>query len=254
MKNLYLLPASSSNNLAYLGSNGLRLGTAYTETNYCKPQNIYITSENEEPKLDDWGINKKNNVVFKSRGFSSTEETKKLHRKIILTTDERLIKEGVRQIDATFLEWFVKNSDCTYVEVTIETMFKGYSTYPEEMSTPPFFGNLKHKITIPKVQKEEGFCTNCNNDVCCCKIVRHTSIEEAARLYRKLHEFRVKKDRDQREQGFIDGAKWQQERSFSQEELLEHLNLLQSMSNSTADTFTDSEDRITKKWFNQFNR
>jgi hypothetical protein len=132
-------------------------------------------------------------------------------------------------------------------------MFKGYSTYPEEMSNCRF-GNLKHKITIPKVQKEEGFCTNPrNNDVCCCKIVRHTSIEEAARLYRKLHEFRVKKDRDQREQGFIDGAKYT-ERSFSQEELLEHLNLLQSMSNSTADTFTDSEDRITKKWFNQFNR
>jgi hypothetical protein len=43
-------------------------------------------------------------------------------------------------------------------------------------------------------------------------------------------------------------------KKFQPEELLEHLNLLQSMSNSTADTFTDSEDRITKKWFNQFNR
>jgi hypothetical protein len=62
-----------------------------------------------------------------------------------------------RQIDTTFLEWFVKNSDCTYVEVTIETMFKGYSTYLKKC---PFFGNLKHKIAIPKVQKEEGFCTN----------------------------------------------------------------------------------------------
>lgn len=39
--------------------------------------------------------------------------------------------------------------------------------------------------------------------------------------------------------------------SWTREEVLEELNLLYSMKNSTVDTFTDEEDRITMKWFNQ---
>jgi len=39
-----------------------------------------------------------------------------------------------------------------------------------------------------------------------------------------------------------------------EEEVLEHLNLLYSMKNSTVDTFTDNNDRITMKWFEQFKK
>lgn len=42
------------------------------------------------------------------------------------------------------------------------------------------------------------------------------------------------------------------QKSYDKEEVLEQLNLLYSMKNSTVDTFTDDEDRITEKWFEQF--
>jgi Txe/YoeB family toxin of Txe-Axe toxin-antitoxin module len=38
-------------------------------------------------------------------------------RKIILTTDKELIKDGVQAIDDEFLEWFVKNPSCETVEI-----------------------------------------------------------------------------------------------------------------------------------------
>lgn len=57
-------------------------------------------------------------------------------KKIILTTDQDLIKDGVQAIEYEFLEWFVKNSSCEFVEVS---------------KTAPIrpFGSL-HKIIIPK--------------------------------------------------------------------------------------------------------
>jgi hypothetical protein len=101
-------------------------------------QNIYITS-NEEIKegcyvistYDKW----KGNGVLKPQigkileihedyylidSFNGDNDNKwdKGHSlKIILTTDSDLIKDGVQAIDNDFLEWFVKNSSCEYVEV-----------------------------------------------------------------------------------------------------------------------------------------
>lgn len=39
------------------------------------------------------------------------------YKKIILTTDQDLIKDGVQAIDDEFLEWFVANPSCKFVEV-----------------------------------------------------------------------------------------------------------------------------------------
>jgi hypothetical protein len=44
-------------------------------------------------------------------------EVRKDYKKIILTTDQDLIKDGVQAIDDEFLEWFVKNPSCEEVEV-----------------------------------------------------------------------------------------------------------------------------------------
>ena len=35
---------------------------------------------------------------------------------IILTTDQDLIADGIQSIDDEFLEWFVKNPSCEYVD------------------------------------------------------------------------------------------------------------------------------------------
>ena len=41
---------------------------------------------------------------------------------------------------------------------------------------------------------------------------------------------------------------------YSEEEVIEHLNLLYSMKNSMVDTFTNDDDYITMKWFEQFKK
>jgi hypothetical protein len=45
-----------------------------------------------------------------------------------------------------------------------------------------------------------------------------------------------------------------QEERYSEEEVLDQLNLLYAMKNSLVDTFTDEEDYITMKWFEQFKK
>jgi hypothetical protein len=69
-------------------------------------------------------------------------------------------------------------------------------------------------------------------------------LEEAAEKYWSRQPYN--------EDPFVEGVKWQQERSYSREEVLFQLNLLYSMKSSTLDTFTDEKDMITMNWFKQF--
>jgi hypothetical protein len=115
-----------------------------------KPQNIYITNS-EEIKEGDWfyePINKsilkydsKSNKLIKAvfSGFCN---------KIILTTDQDLIKDGVQKIDDDFLEWFVKNSSCEEVEV--ESIFEANPKYRKGTQLTEKVGYWSYKIIIPK--------------------------------------------------------------------------------------------------------
>jgi hypothetical protein len=93
------------------------------------PQNIYITSD-EEIKEGDWVIwIGKDNQPFLKKVIGERDDEwllsstydmwveKDKPKKIILTTDQELIKDGVQSIDDEFLEWFVKNPSCEKVEV-----------------------------------------------------------------------------------------------------------------------------------------
>jgi len=111
--------------------------------NYHKPQkgdgvneinqNIYITSD-EEIKEGDWYalfmLDKK--TKYKTTKFDCivkadldktneylVEPYSQYCKKIILTTDQDLIKDGVQAIDDEFLEWFVKNPSCEEVETKL---------------------------------------------------------------------------------------------------------------------------------------
>jgi hypothetical protein len=81
-----------------------------------RPQHLYITN-GEEIKKGDWYLF--NNQVFLA-GISTWEikdrETSNC-KKIILTTDQTLIEDGVQEIDDTFLQWFIENPTCEYVGV-----------------------------------------------------------------------------------------------------------------------------------------
>jgi hypothetical protein len=75
-------------------------------------RNIYIT--NDEEIKDYWFLNTLTNEIGFTKDFIGIQKNAK---KIILTTDQDLIKDGVQAIDDEFLEWFVKNPSCEEIEV-----------------------------------------------------------------------------------------------------------------------------------------
>jgi len=83
-------------------------------------ENIYITSD-EEIKDGDWVI--KISSLYKGGGsiqkysFIDRQFEDITFKKIILTTNQDLIKDGVQAIDDDFLEWFVRNPSCEWVEI-----------------------------------------------------------------------------------------------------------------------------------------
>jgi hypothetical protein len=146
MKNIHIIPTdkpsrlcidNSCNELNYSEIEGLN-------SKHITNQHIYITSD-EEIKEGDWFLWKDTEYpyLFKCIGLTDedslqvkntlTGELGTYHRnpkdsdygdwyrcyskKIILTTDQDLIKDGVQAIDDEFLEWFVENP--TYEEVEV---------------------------------------------------------------------------------------------------------------------------------------
>jgi hypothetical protein len=120
MKNIHIIPTDKPSRLYKHNELGFKLLApveheigAYNGSN----QNIYITND-EEIKEGDYVINNLDKLIGKSiRELNSAEIKDREYSKIILTTDQDLIKDGVQPIDNEFLEWFVKNPSCKWVEV-----------------------------------------------------------------------------------------------------------------------------------------
>ena len=116
---------------------------------------LYITSD-EEIKEGDWCI-VGNGVSKLNTQFTSKEEINAIWKKIILTTDQDLIKDGVQAINDEFLEWFVKNPSREFVEVEKEMYmpFDGKVAFElaldESLNTRPYY-----KIIIP--QNKTAYC------------------------------------------------------------------------------------------------
>ncbi len=123
MKNIFLLPTPKPSRL-YKNGNFLLLDSKEMPDNTLetKNQHLSVTSD-EEIKEGSYVI--KNGQVFKvdsNNAYSGTfnitlKYAKKYLKKIILTTDPDLIKDGVQAIPDEFLEWFVKNPSCEYVKI-----------------------------------------------------------------------------------------------------------------------------------------
>jgi hypothetical protein len=84
------------------------------------PQHIYITSDEkfvrDEYITDGLEVTKATPKLVDAQGLIDRRDWKK----IILTTDQDLIKDGVQAIPDEFLEWFVKNPSCEEVKVEKE--------------------------------------------------------------------------------------------------------------------------------------
>ena len=144
MKNLYILETDKPSRLYYschAKKYNLLKETKINEY-YSPNQHIYITND-EEIKEGDWFLDD-NNSVSKSYKLSHVQFANP--RKIILTTDQDLI--NVQTIDDDFLEWFVKNQDCEYIET------RPYHIIPSWLmsSGNPLVG---YKIIIPKEEPKQ---------------------------------------------------------------------------------------------------
>ena len=118
MKNIHVLPTDKPSRLFKddFGKYFISINIDQ-EQNHFKPQHIYITSDEEikegdcvlyhEDKISQvLGINIDELKLDKGGVWRSS------CKKIILTTDQDLIKDGVQSIDDEFLEWFIKNPSC----------------------------------------------------------------------------------------------------------------------------------------------
>ena len=140
MKNIHLIPTDKPSRLRFFCGR-LELMRLVPKKSDIIFQHIYITSD-EFIEEDDFGLNLSTKEIVKYNGVKGLSSC---YKKIILTTDQDLIKDGIQAIDDEFLEWFIKNPSCEYVEVS-EDYFK--------LSNMVYGHNTEHyKIIIPKEPK-----------------------------------------------------------------------------------------------------
>jgi hypothetical protein len=111
---------------------------------YFQPHHIYIASDSEI-KEGDWCICEYSDGGVSVNTYKDLSGINKY--KIVLTTDQDLIKDGVQAIDDEFLEWFVKNPSCEYVEVSEDYFKPSNMVYGHD--TEPY------KIIIPKEEQKQ---------------------------------------------------------------------------------------------------
>ena len=167
MKNIYILSTDKASRLIQAEDDELMLLNELYENTYNINKHIYITSD-EEIKDDEWHLHyyEGKPIISKSHNGASkviNEKAKRFgYKKIILTTDDQLIKDGVQDIDNEFLEWFAKNPSCEYVKVE-----KEHHTEIEEVSYEGDFQNvdyIKYKVIIPKEESKQELSLKINDE------------------------------------------------------------------------------------------
>ena len=263
MKNIHILPTDKPSKL-YLGDNGnfvfgLIQSSIKSKNNNYTNQNIYITSD-EKIKEGDWIysfvdnkiykiVYSKNNIIQSFYHSHYLNESKK----IILTTDLELQKDGVQAIDDEFLEWFVKNTSCETIKVNHYGTCCGNSFISQCINCEKY--KPVYKIIIPKEEPKQ--CDICkryprlegtNKCESCYSVVRHVleqdprfkntllpdlrkkeeTLEEAAERIYPNEGYKDEAYCDLGEMSrelWLEGAKWQAEKSDKELEVAKHLYL-----------------------------
>ena len=223
MKNIYLIETNKSSFGKYLVINKEGKLCVW-DTNVMgsqttlPAQHIYITSD-EKPRQREWSL------------YLGDE-----FKKIILTTDQDLIKDGVQAIDDEFLEWFVKNPSCEKVEVRYTVDFNSKAVIipkEEPMSYEDFRKNAPNDLIIKFDTDCSSYSEDGNSDnyfYANCKYwesklkeePKQETLEEAAENYLLSVNTKVHKDLERDgylKIGFIEGAKYQAERMYSEEDM-----------------------------------
>ena len=280
MKNIHVLLTDKPSRLYRVLEGYLRFEKEETNYKYTQNQNIYITSD-EEIKEGDYTITLPikewtkpiKRVVENSYNLTIND------KKIILTTDQELIKDGVQAIPDEFLEWFVKNPSCEWVDVektfvtnsglgyqeyaVLDSNFKVIEINAKTPQTSYYLGKItilstyeyviNYKIIIPQEESKqrEIFLMNANTVIDTRKPKQET-LEEAAEKEFPLVDTQWCRTGAAEEENlqllgarksFIKGAKWQAERMYSEEEIIAIIT-----------HFEDEKPLKLKEWFEQFKK
>ena len=233
MKNIHILPTDKPSRLhSWTDEKGTRLELCDLEYSHTRnTQNIYITNS-EEIKEGDW-------IYYTSAiGYCKTtlggkglEQEGIPAKKIILTTDQELISNGVQAIDDEFLNWFVINQSCEEVEVepmlsNNGRVFYGYKIIipKEEFVNPKVFSENGNELFFdkegnlikedPKQERERGITIT--------HVGKQETLEEAGTIAAGLCKHLEAKEQAMFIAGFQECIKWQQEQDkkrYSEEEV-----------------------------------
>jgi translation initiation factor 2 beta subunit (eIF-2beta)/eIF-5 len=245
MKNIHLIPTDKPSRFTIRKRTGELVYDVepftHDEYDVISNQNIYIT-DNSEIKEGDWFIHPDSScfdkeckevsiggyellqVIKVDANFIYHSAMMAIHKnknikKIILTTDQDLIKDGIQAIDDEFLEWFVKNPSCEFVET--ERLEDGqYFDYLEDNSViEGIYEN--YKIIIPKEEPNpltvgKEFYESADKNI---TVYRQETLEEVAEKWvfeTNGHKWSNNDDTaGDNFASFIAGAKWQQEQDKS---------------------------------------
>jgi hypothetical protein len=251
MKNIHLLPTEKPSRLGYLTKKGKEVFKDLRLFNKPMPnildsenQHIYITNS-EDIKEGDWFINKfyidKRAPIASQRFAMNSNAVFSNPKKIILTTDQDLIADGVQAIDDEFLEWFVKNPSCEEVEV--QKWFDGLDF-------------LEYKIIIPQEEPKEEKWDKLNKELDDAldaefgsEEPKQETLEEAIKREYEARKFNSDFPFDP--QSFKLGAKWQSERMYSEEEVKNiAVDFFYYWWNAKGNNTEEGFD----KWFEQFKK
>ena len=304
MKNIYVIPTDVPSRLI---SSGKEFNLLQKSTIDKRCKNIYITSDEEiKEKLllnktdyyyvknhyNEWYVGK-----FNGNSFDFTNDNGNFNsnlfvcKKIILTTDQDLIADGVQAIDDDFLEWFVTNPSCEEVKVrknpkvSFIVKGKGIQNF-----------NNGYKIIIPQEKQIKCYCGH--TTYCDCSPLdeapnmdkqvlvkmwesampklepkQETTIEEAAEIFvnnrfaKQISGDKTYPDIYASKEAIIEShilfAKWQAERMYSEEDLREaYLSAIKTTGEGWNGEYAEGNDpNIEEKfsegftqWFEQFKK
>jgi len=209
MKNIHLLPTEKPSRLLLSGFGTLFLTPPMEVKSSDKYQNIYITNS-EEIKEGDivYSTKQDYNIQKVSKDLVQAYRDSGHYKKIILTTDQDLIADGVQSFDDELLEWLVKNPSREFVEINI----------PQEEPKQETLEEVAYNYASKKLQRP---------------ITIYTSLDANVAEY----------------VGFIKGAKWQQERMYSEEEVMDIIDSFIDNLEDYTPTFNSRQE-----WFEQFKK
>jgi hypothetical protein len=220
MKNIHILPTDKPSRFystarTLTKKRGYAFGEHYIPNtrNMFSNHNIYITSDEEIKRYREYYLDIDTNEVktsFENMGIYLSNE-----KKIVLTTDQDLIKDGVEPIPDDFLEWFVKNPSCEEVEIinTFDYIKKGYVSHSG------------YKIQITKEEAKQGTMSEAIKKVINDKLQEEPKQETLEEIVNKLS-IKEAKDLDL----FLKGIEWQKEQNknkYSDGEVLPLLEILE---------------------------